>query len=211
MNYRLPLVLVFTILIIPITSFAQASDLIPLDDRNHYGQFSIDNVHVSEKEYYKVIFIDVHVKVKDLALEDSSEVFWDGITLTNENGKKYQAIKNVGSDCNPKQWDGTFYVMQGVSGKEGGIGQHSLCYMVEKEFYNFKVYYNIPYYTIPNSDMHSPSFQIGNIVLNQSNDPTFNGVSNPSTSNPSTSSTSQSATNIFTQFFDWLKSLFHFS
>ncbi|MGI0060329.1 MAG: hypothetical protein ACREBJ_11245 [Nitrosotalea sp.] len=200
---------------------AQTSDLVLLDDRNHYGQFSIDNVHVVEKNYYKVIFMDIHVKAKDLALEDTANVFWDSITLTNENGKKYQPEGNDGPDCK-KAWDGTFYVISSVAGSDGGIGQHSSCYMVEKEFNNFKVYYTIPYY---NYNLHS--FPIGNVVLNEKNDPTSSIVSDiQNTTNHAVSNientTNRAVSNIenatmsnpqdfFTQFFEMLKNLFKFS
>jgi len=175
------------------SALAQTSDLILLDTQNHYGQFSIDNVHVVEKQYYKIIYIDVHVKVKDLALEDSATAYLDGITLTNENGKKYQSTcTNVGA--------GTFYDTQTVSGRDGGIGMRSLCYMVEKEFSNFKVYYTIPYY---NFNTHST--QIGDIVLDQRNDPTINPTSDIGNSN------TPNTLDFFSQLIQWFKNLFKFS
>ncbi len=194
-----------------LNAYAQTSDLIVLDQRNNHGQFSIDNVHVVEKQYYKVIFMDVHVKVKDLALEDIADVYWTSITLTNENGKKYSAEGRDGPDCK-KDWDGTFWDSTTVKGSDGGIGMHSFCYMVEKEFHNFKVYYIIPFNNLNNP--YTP-FQIGNIVLDQSNDPTSTPSSsstdsNPSSSIPSISSASQSATNIFEQLMNFLRQIFHF-
>jgi hypothetical protein len=185
-----------------LNAYAQTSDLIALDQRNNHGQFSIDNVHVVEKQYYKVIFMDVHVKVKDLALEDVADVYWTSITLTNENGKKYSAEGKNGPDCK-KEWDGTFWESTTVKGSDGGIGMHSLCYMVEKEFHNFKVYYTIPFSMPPNYTTLYPSVQIGDIILNQSNDPTYSGGSNPSTSSPS-------VTNFFEQLMNYLKQIFHF-
>lgn len=207
------------ILGLSLNAYAQTSDLIRLDDQNHYGQLSIDNVHVSEKEYYKLVMMDVHVKVKDLALEDFANVYWGSITLTNENGKKYQPEGNVDANCNKKQFDGTFYTIPGVKGTEGGIGQQSLCYMVEKEFNNFKVYYTIPFYNTHNPDNPFTSFQIGNIDLTNANGQISSSSSNsydsnPSISNPpassSSSDTSQSTTNIFEQLMSFLKQIFHF-
>jgi len=196
-----------------LNAYAQASNIIRLDDQNHYGQLSIDNVHVSEKEYYKLVIMDVHVKVKDLALEDFANVYWGSITLTNENGKKYQPEGNVDANCNKKQFDGTFYTIPGVKGSEGGIGQQSLCYMVEKEFNNFKVYYTIPYYNTNNPDNPYTSFQIGNIDLTNT-DGQVTAPSSPSDSssspNPSISTTSQSTANIFEQLMNFFKQIFHF-
>ncbi len=197
-----------------LNAYAQTSDLIQLDDRNHYGQFSIDNVHVSEKEYYKLVLMNVHVKVKNLALEDTANVYWDSITLTNENGKKYQAETNVDTDCNKKGFDITFYELQTVSGTEGGIGQHSLCFMVEKEFNNFKVYYTIPFYNINNPSNPFSSYQIGSIDLTNINGQVTTPSSSPSDSSPSVSptytGTSPAPTNIFEQLMNWLKQIFHF-
>lgn len=202
-------------IVLSLNAYAQTPNTVLLDEQNHYGQFSIDNVRVFEKDYYKVVSMNVHVKVKDLALEDSSNVYWYSITLTNENGKKYQAEGGVDADCNKKGWDGTFYEVQMVSGSEGGIGQHSLCYMVEKEFNNFKVYYTSP---LNNPNNPFPVFQIGSIDLTQdTNDQVQTLSQNPSNSsqsspsNFSSPSTSQSQTDIFEQLIDMIKNLFHFS
>ena len=231
LKYNSPILLALSFLVgglvmgLSLNAYAQTSDLIPLDQRNHYGQFSIDNVQVSEKDYYKVVSMDVHVKVKDLALEDISDVYWDSITLTNENGKKYQPEGNGGPDCK-KEWDGTFWPNTTVTGSEGGIGQHSFCFMVEKEFTDFKVYYTIPFYNINNPNNPYPSFQIGNIDLTQntntqvqtpSSSPSDSNLSasspsdsNLSASSPSDSSISPSTTNIFEQLTSFLKQIFHF-
>ena len=55
--------------------------------------------------------------------------------MTNENGKTY-GPEGLGQDCSAI----TLNEMS-ITGTEGGAGQFSLCYMVEKEFNNFKVYY----------------------------------------------------------------------
>lgn len=89
MNSRLLFVLVFAFLLIPITSFAYTTNNIPLDSRNHYGEVLVKNVKVLEKEFYKVIVLDIQIKVKDLELERSAWIEPDSIKLVNENGKVY--------------------------------------------------------------------------------------------------------------------------
>ena len=191
---------------LPLNAYAQTSDLVPLEDKKHYAQFSIDNVRVEEKDYYKVIFMDVHIKVKDLALEDSTEINGK-VTLTNENGKTYQPNP---PDCQLP----CLFPLTLITGAEGGIGKISVQYMVEKEFNKFKVYYNIPYYDMQNpSNNPYPSFQIGSIDLTNVNGQVPTPSSSPSDTNPSsnlsTSNISQS-TNIFEQLMNWLKQIFHF-
>jgi len=185
-----------------VTAFAQTSDVIPLDDRNHYGQFFIDNVHVSEKDYYKVIFMDVHVKVKDLALEDGTSVFPNGIGITNENGKKY-GIEVSGPDCSYP----AFSEYQ-TSGSQGGLIHFSVCYMVEKEFNNFKVHYTNTQVGYPLQISSIGSIDLTNINGQVSTQSSSSLDSSPPTSNPSVSSVSQSTVNIFEQFMNFLKQIF---
>lgn len=170
-------------------AYAQTSDIIQLDDLNHFGQISIKNIHVSEKEYYKEIYMDVHVQANDLALEDGFGINAQSFTIMNQNGKSY----GTSSDCNMPTWDVP------ILGKKGGFGDFSICFEVEKEFNDFKIYYK--YHSLNYFDRSA--VQIGNISLNEKNDPT----SSPLTSTPSSS---PSITNFFEQLMNYLKQLFHF-
>jgi hypothetical protein len=194
MNFKLISALLCTILLIPVSSFAQTSGIIPLDEFNHKGEISINNINVSEREYYKVIFMNVHVKIKDLALEDGTIINTSNIRITNENGKTY-GPEGLGQDCKAPTFSET-----SITGSEGGIGKFSLCYRVEKEFNNFKVYYT--YYSY---DLKPHTYQIGNIVLNQKNEPTSDVVSDIKNLNMT------KPTDFFAQLFEWLKNLFKFS
>lgn len=175
---------------------AQTSDLIPIDHK-HYGYFSIDNIRVSEHEYYKEVLMDVHVKVKDLALEDGIAAPWYSIILTNENGKTYQPKVTTGKDCKVDPY--TFY-NTGISGADGGIGMHCISFMVEKEFNKFNVYYQI--YSTPDATTYH-NYLIGNIDLTQ------NPFSNPISDIKNINMTKP--VDFFSQLIEWFKNLFHFS
>jgi hypothetical protein len=188
--------------------YAQTSNTVLLDDRNHMGQFSINNVSVSEKQYYKVIFMNIDVKVNNLGMEDGTTILPNSITLVNDNGTSYGQDTQ---ECSPPIWG------LSLDGKEGGVGTLSTCYSVEKNFNNFKVYYSF----WDDADGTRHSYQIGNIDLTQdtndqvqmlSSSPSNSSQSssNFSSSNYSTSSTSQSATDIFGQLMNFLKQIFHF-
>ena len=207
-----------------LNAYAQTSGIIPLDGLHHSGVVSIQNIQVSEKEFYKVIHLNVQFKVKDLGLEDSAFFEPNSIKLVNENGKSYYPeyeectatdpagtvsfpppCRHVETDCGVPMFE------FGIKGTEGGIGNYHPCFRVEKEFNNFNVYYGY-YVQFPKTIMGYT--QIGNIDLTQSASgqatPSNPSDSNPSTSNPPSSSTDQSATNVFEQLLNFLKQIFHF-
>jgi len=200
---------------------AQTSGIIPLDGLHHNGVVSIQNIQVSEKEYYKVIHLNIQFQVKDLGLEDSAWFEPNSIKLVNENGKSYlpeyeectatdpagtvsfpPPCRHVQTDCGVPMFE------FGIKGTEGGIGNYHPCFRVEKEFNSFNVYYGY-YVQFPKTIMGYT--QIGNIDLTQNtNGQDTTPSTSPSDSNPSTSSASQSTANIFEQLMNFLKQIFHF-
>jgi hypothetical protein len=195
---------------------AQTSGIIPLDAFNHHGEISIENVQVSEKEFYKVIHLNIQIKVKDLGLEDSAWFEPDSIKLVNENGKSYLPTRE---ECTATEPPGTLFSYPGpcfkvenecgkpmnpfgIKGTEGGIGNYHPCFRVEKEFNNFKVYYGYDKPFKPILDEYNP---IGNIILNEKNEPTSDVVSNIKNINITNTQ------DFFAQFFEWIKNLFKFS
>ena len=191
MNSKLLLALVFSTLLMPITSFAQTSGLIPIDNK-HMGEISIDNVRVVERDYYKVIYTNVHVKVENLALEDGT-ILEGEIILQNNNGKIYGPELQ---DCNVHFQDFSGTANYTILGSEGGIKTYTLCYEVEKEFNHFTVYVLKSYPTYH-------QIQIGTIDLNQ------NPLTNANSYAQNINMTQPK--DFFTRLVDWFKSLFHFS
>lgn len=219
MNFKLISALLCTILLIPISAFAQTSGIIPLDAFNHYGEISIKNVQVSEKEFYKVIHLNIQIKVKDLGLEDGASFEPDSIKLVNENGKSYLPTREectateppgtlvsypgpcfkVENECGKSMWDFS------IKGTEGGIGNYHPCFRVEKEFNNFKVYYG---YRKTTGELRQYLFEynpIGKIILNEKNEPTSDVVSDIKNINIT------KPQDFFAQLFEWFKNLFRFS
>lgn len=174
-----------------VNALAQTSNIVPLDNRNHYGQFSINNVRVSEKQFYKVIFMDVHVQVKDLGLKDSTTILPYSITIVNKNGKTY-SVPPLQEECTRPTWGVDIY------GNKGGVGTYSTCFRVDKEFNNFKVYYSYN-----GVDSKSHSYPIGNVDLNQSS------LAHAKSGVKQTNLTK--AQNFFKQFYEMIKNLFKFS
>ena len=172
MNSKLVLVLVFTLLLIPITSFAQ-----PME-------FSVQNVRVSEKENYKVIFMDIRVTVKNLELSDWIPIAPIGTTLINENGKTHVPDP---SECE-------IPLFLNIYGKTPS-GYFHTCFSVEKEFNNFKVFFT-PQYQQP--------ILIGIIDLNQINQQTAQNTE-------SIQNIPKTIQDFFSQLLNMVKSLFNFS
>lgn len=143
----------------PITSSVsmQTADNV-LIDRNgvKYGEFSVQNVRVTEKEFYKIITIDIHIKVKNLELENMVLISPKNTVLINENGKSYYQQPN---ECSTP-------LLYEMKGKTGPNGAYSTCFSVEKEFDNFKVYHKT-----------DKSYLIGTIDLTQINKQTIDIVS----------------------------------
>ena len=209
--------LIFVILVIIDSStnvFAkQTSGIIQLDELNHYGEVSIKNFQVSEKEFYKVIHLNIQIKVKDLALEDGASVFPKAIKLVNENGKSYLPTREectipdpliIGpqggpcheakNDCGMPNW------WISIKGTEGGIGEYHPCFRVEKEFNNFKVYYTLHVGGLNYKDYE---YLIGDIAVDQKLTPDIvSNVKNINMTKPQ---------DFFTQFFEWLRNLFNLS
>lgn len=210
-NPRLIFVLILAILLMPIISFAQTADNLPLDSRNHHGEVSIKNVKVIEKDYYKVIILDVRFKVTNLQLEDIVSIYPDSIKLVNEKGKTYFPNRDecnlpeplvkvpdggpcyeVKNECAKPVWSFD------IKGTEGGIGQYHPCFRVEKEFTDFKAYYGYQQFGKSLSD----SNLIGNIDLNKSPQQPASNIKIP---------TATQTKDFFSQFFDIIKKLFNFS
>lgn len=129
-------------------SFAQTADIVITGQGigKKYGDFSVQNVRVSEKQHYKVVTIDVHVKVKNSELQDWFVFSPIQTNLVNLKGKSYPPDP---SECK-------IPTMYQVSGKKGPDFTYSLCFSVEKDINEFKVTYR--------SDK---LYQIGKIDLTQ--------------------------------------------
>ncbi len=147
------------------------------------GEFSVQNVRVTEKEFYKVITIDVHIKVINLELENMVLVSPMNTILVNQNGKTYT-----------QQFDECkIPIIYEMRGKTGPNGAFSTCFSVEKEFNNFKVYYKT-----------DQSYLIGEIDLTKNNQPVKN-------SNNDELDIPKKSTDFFSQLIDMFRSWFNFS
>jgi len=196
MNFRLIFVLVFAILLMPTTSFGQTSDEIPVGSGKYDGVFTIQNVKMVENDTYKMISMDVTIKVKNL---ESKDVYWhstSSITLVNENGKTYR-VPFGGCGGTPESLV--------IYPNRGGEGTYTTCFKVDKEFSNFKIQYQ--------NNILKKSYEIGNLDLNQINQQTVQTTEKspidtvietkiPNTSKPK---------DFFSQILDMLKKLFSFS
>ena len=192
MDSGLVFVLVFTILLIPITSFAQTTDNIKLDF-THYGKFSIQNLQVSEKEFYKEISMNVQIKVQDLELEDIVFMAPFDIRLVNENGKIYT----------PQVAECRTPVTVTITGSKGGIGGFPVCFWVEKEFNNFKIQYH--------NQALLESYQVGEINLNEHTNQKIEKLpSDASSETKNPPMTKSNNKDFFSQIIDMIKRLFNF-
>ena len=190
MNSRLLFVLVFVVLLIPITAFAQSASNIPIDAK-HYGEFSVKNLKVSEKEFYKEISMEMHIKVQNLELEDAVFVAPLSIRLINENGKLY--LPKV-SECKTP-------VTITILGTKGGTGGFPVCYWVEKEFNNFKIQYH--------NDITQKNSEIGKIDLSQQSIQTESPFE--SVTDIKIQDVEKTSKDFFSQIIDFFKRLFSFS
>lgn len=244
------MVLIFTVGFLLDASAQQTSGNVPLDSFNHTGEISIQSVQVDEKEYYKVVHLNVQIKISNLALEDTAWFEPNSIKLVNENGKRYFPTRN---DCPTIRegtigiatWPSSCYqpatdcgypgVAFPVYGTQGGIVNYHPCFEVEKEFNKFNVYFG---YDRPFHPVLDQWIMVGSIDLSQ-NQNSIDGagsyaknlVTNAGSyaqnlANNASSSAQNLVTNassyaqninmtqskdFFTQFFDWLKNLFHMS
>lgn len=210
MSSTLVLVCIFLIHI----QFAQAAPSIELDSRNNYGEVSVKNIRVIEKEFYKVIVLNINFQAKDLELEHIISIYPDAVKLVNENGKLYFPERDeckmaeplvktpdggpcyqVENECGKPVW------WFSIKGTEGGIKNYHPCFRVEKEFSNFKIYYGHEKFGKSLSD----STQIGTINLNELNQQITKNNSDNISGLP------KKSTDFFSQLMDMFRSWFNFS
>ncbi|UTY61748.1 MAG: hypothetical protein HPQ69_00010 [Marine Group I thaumarchaeote] len=118
------------------SGFAQYDDNVKISKSGiaKYGIFSVENIAITDREYYKLAKIFVNVKVQNLELEDRYIlVSPTSFTLQNENGKSYF---NQERDC--KSPARLFYEITGKTGSQVTI---PLCFHVENHYEFFEVYY----------------------------------------------------------------------
>jgi len=169
-------------------AYAQTSNIIQLDvdQLNHHGTVTVKNIQVDEKEFYKVIHLNIQIKVNNLALEDSASIDPNSIELVNEKGKTYLptnvdcTVPDGGAvgdgrpcfyaenECGKPVWPFLIY------GTKGGIGEYHPCFRVEKEFSNFTVNYGYMKLNHEYMSMYMDYEPIMKISLNEKNDPTNN-------------------------------------
>lgn len=202
--------------VVPSNVYAQTSGIIQLDvdQEHHHGTVSIKNIQVDEKEFYKVIHLDIQIKVIDLGLENSASIDPNAIELVNERGKAYLPTNadctvpdggaagdsrpcfQAENDCGKPVW---FFLIYGT---KGGIGEYHPCFRVEKEFNNFTVnygYMKLDHYYETTQVGYEPIMKIS---LNEKNDPTNNIFSNANNINTTKSN------DFFTQLLDMIKNWF---
>lgn len=208
----------FTLFLTPIV-FAQTSN-IELDSRNNYGEISVKNVKVIEREFYKVIVLNIQFQAKDLELENGVSIYPDSIKLVNENDKVYFPTRDeckipgpiiktpdggpcyeVENECGKPVWRFS------IKGIEGGIKSYHPCFRVEKEFDSFKVYYGYEEFG------KSLSYDIGSIDVNKANHQTIQKTEKSSIDIISDAKNLDSIKpkDIFSQLIDIFRNLFTFS
>lgn len=111
------------------------------------GTFSIEKIILSEKEYYRIISINLNIKAENLELGDTVFLSPIDFTLENEKGKKYV---NQPQECSSP-------LTYQITGKTGSNLSVIVCYEVEKEFDRFDVFFR--------SEDHK-NYKIGSFTLN---------------------------------------------
>jgi len=182
--------------LMPITSFAQSTGDVRLGGGKYDGVFTIQNVKVVEKDTYKIIFMDVTIRVKNL---ESKDVYWhsaSSIKLVNENDKSYY-FPFGGCAGTPE-----FLV---IYPNRGGVDTYSTCFKVEKEFNNFKIQYQ-------NNNLKK-SYEIGKIDLNQKSEMIQKSEKPPidTVKDIKIQDVEKTSKDFFSQIMEFFKKLFSFS
>ena len=110
------------------------------------GIFSIEKIIVSEKEYYRIISINLNIKAENLELGDMVFLSPIAFTLKSEQGKVYV---NQPKECSSP-------ISYQITGKTGPNLSVLVCYEVEKELDKFDVFFR--------SENHQ-NYKIGSFML----------------------------------------------
>lgn len=173
-----------------------------------------DNPRTIEKEFYNVVYIDVHLTATDMKINDREFIPKESFTIVNENGEEYSTDS---SECK-------IPVGLGLSGKENPETMMTVCYSVEKQFKNFKMYYSKEPYVLLDKKSLIGSFVLTPEMVQTLHDGEKYNVSETGKSSTSDENKQSSQTvnikdkiqestirDFFSQLTDMLRSLFNFS